>query len=67
MLASTSGSLSAKSEITQHPEGAHLLFGEEAGFTGQWRLLSAKTVGAILGRVLEASCKLSRFTIGYGQ
>jgi hypothetical protein len=21
-----------------------LLFGEEAGFTGQWRLLSAKTV-----------------------
>jgi len=34
------------SEITQRPECTHLLFGEGAEFTGEWRRASAKGAGS---------------------
>jgi hypothetical protein len=45
MLASNLGILSAQGETTQCPRSVHSFFGEEAGFTGEWRLAAVKDRG----------------------
>jgi hypothetical protein len=45
---------------------AHLLFGEQGGFTGQWRLSSAKGKERLSEiRVLGPSCKILRLAVAY--
>jgi len=46
------------SEITGGAGGAHLVFGEHGGFTGEWRLASANCCNAFdFWAVLGPPCK----------